>query len=407
MQTKRTQLALLALILAGSAQAADGDKLDFTFGGFGTLGATRSNTDNAQFVATTAQASGADKSVDLGVDTKLGLQGTLRLGQQLSGTAQVLAKRNADDDFTPALEWGFVKYAPMSGLSLRAGRMGTPLFLVSDYRDVGYSTPWMRPPVEVYGSVPVSHFDGIDALYRKSLGDTVLSAQALFGKARQDLAVSGSKAEVEVDKLTGLSLTAEHGSFTLRGAYFTGKLSLRATGAAQLVGALRAAAPLFAPAAALAGDIEIADDRVTFAGLGAMYDDGGWLLQGEYTRVRADGDGQANWDASYLTAGRRFGAWLPTLTWSTATPKATLTNTIPAAGLLAPLSAGVSQFIRAASYDQTTLSFALRYDVYKNIAIKAQYDRVDADPASNLLTAEKPGFDGRANLISVGVDFVF
>ncbi len=413
MQKRSRHLTVLALALAmagthaGAAQAADADGLDFAFRGFGTVGATRSSTDDAQFVATSAQGSGADRSIDLGVDSKLGLQGTLRYGQRLSATLQVLSKRNVDDNFTPAVEWGFVQYAPVTGLSLRAGRMGAPLFMVSDYRDVGYATPWMRPPVEVYGSAPVSHFDGVDALYRKSFGDTTVATQALFGQASQELRVAGGKAKVEIDNMTGLNVTAERGAFTLRTGYFVGKVDLRADAAAQLVSALRAVAPMYAPAAALAGDIEIAQDDISFFGVGAMFDDGTWLVQGEFTRVRADGGGNANWDAGYATVGRRFGRWLPTVTWSSVTPKVTLDNTIPAAGPLAPLAAGVGQFLRSASYKQDTLSLALRYDVYKNVALKGQFDRVSADRVTNLLRAPTPSFDGRADVVSVGVDFVF
>ena len=149
-------LPLLLALAAGGASAADGM---FSLSGFGTLGLVRTSTDDAQF-ALFGQTRGADKDASAEVDSKLGVQVGAKFSDVFSGTLQVLTKSNGKGNFTPGVEWAFLKAQVTPGLALRAGRMGAPFFAVSDFRDVGYANTALRPPKDVYDQVPVSHFDG-------------------------------------------------------------------------------------------------------------------------------------------------------------------------------------------------------------------------------------------------------
>jgi hypothetical protein len=97
----------------------------FSLSGFGTLGLVRTSTDDAQF-ALFGQTRGADKDVSAEVDSKLGVQVGAKFNDMLSGTVQVLTKSNGKGNFTPGVEWAFLKAQVTPGLSLRAGRMGAP-----------------------------------------------------------------------------------------------------------------------------------------------------------------------------------------------------------------------------------------------------------------------------------------
>ena len=92
-----------------------------------------------------------------------------------------ISQRNGNGNFKPAIEWAFVKAQVTPGLSLRAGRIGAPLFAVSDFRSIGYSNLWLRTPIDVYGQVPFSHFDGADAIYQDTIGSTTLTGQVFDG----------------------------------------------------------------------------------------------------------------------------------------------------------------------------------------------------------------------------------
>ncbi len=74
---------------------------------------------------------------------------------------------------------------------MRLGRLPLPVFLVSDFRQVGYANTWIRPPIEVYGQVPLDNVDGLDVLYNGERGPGELQRP---GVLRQDGSVDLSAA---------------------------------------------------------------------------------------------------------------------------------------------------------------------------------------------------------------------
>jgi hypothetical protein len=64
----------------------------FTLQGFGTLGMTRTNDDNAQFVRDLSQPQGAGKSWSGKVDSLFGLQANIHFSPQTEGVLQVVSR---------------------------------------------------------------------------------------------------------------------------------------------------------------------------------------------------------------------------------------------------------------------------------------------------------------------------
>ena len=183
MVVKSLRLAPVALaLLAFGAQAQGQSESMFSFSGFGTVGLTGTTRNGAEYVIP-GQVHGADKSLSGEVDSKLGLQGTAKFNAQFSATAQVLTKQTGKGDWTPQVEWAFAKWQATPGLAIRAGRMGAPFFAVSDFRDVGYANTWLRPPIDVYGQVPVSHFDGVDVNWSTQVAGKSVSLQVFGGES--------------------------------------------------------------------------------------------------------------------------------------------------------------------------------------------------------------------------------
>ena len=75
----------------------------------------------------------------------------------------LISEQRLDNTYRPRVEWANLKYQVTPELALRVGRIALPMFLTADYRKVGYAYPWVRPPVEGYGSLPISSSDGVDA----------------------------------------------------------------------------------------------------------------------------------------------------------------------------------------------------------------------------------------------------
>jgi hypothetical protein len=110
----------------------------FLFSGFGTLGIVHSSENQADFVSSNLKPNGAGytRSWSATVDSLLAAQVTANFTPQLSAVLQVIAEQNYDGSWGPHVEWANIKYEFTPDLSLRAGRIVQPAFLVSDYRKV-------------------------------------------------------------------------------------------------------------------------------------------------------------------------------------------------------------------------------------------------------------------------------
>ncbi|WP_343622991.1 hypothetical protein [Roseateles puraquae] len=390
-------LPLLLALAAGGASAADGM---FSLSGFGTLGLVRTSTDDAQF-ALFGQTRGADKDVSAEVDSKLGVQVGAKFNDMFSGTLQVLTKSNGKGNFTPGVEWAFLKAQVTPGLSLRAGRMGAPFFAVSDFRDVGYANTALRPPKDVYDQVPVSHFDGADASYQLSTSVGTLTGQLFGGKASD----TSQRYKVDVKSLAGFNATLEtDAGLTLRLGYAEGKLTVGNAALNGLVATLRAT-----PFASVGNQLDPNDSKGTFSGVGLTWDQGDWVASAEYTQRRiktflADTDG---W---YVLVGHRFGPLTPYVTVSEArTVNSNVNNTIPAAtAQLAALKAAVDSVVEGQRHTQKTFAVGARWDFARNLALKAQWENVRPDGRGYFISPTANWGNGKTvNVISVALDTVF
>ena len=160
---------ILALAAAGLAQAGTAwAETDVSFAGFGTLGVTHSYNRDTDFVSSLFQPNGVGKTstTNAGIDTKAGVQANAKIGNDLSAIVQVVADRRYDNTYSPRFEWANLKYQIGQDAYVRVGRIVAPVFMVSDYRNVGYSQTMVRMPYDIYGQNPITHIDGADLGYK-------------------------------------------------------------------------------------------------------------------------------------------------------------------------------------------------------------------------------------------------
>ncbi|MEJ6007882.1 porin [Paucibacter sp. AS339] len=403
-----SSMALAVVALGAQAQdSAPADSI-FSFSGFATVGVVGSNTDEARYVIS-GQPNGATKSWSGDVDTKLGVQVNAKLNKMFSATAQVLSKQNGDGNYRPELEWAFAKLQFSPALSARLGRMGAPFFAVSDFRDVGYANTWLRPPQDVYGQVPVSHFDGGDVNYQASMGSATLNFQLYGGKSTSVF----EGVDVKMESLVGFSASAEFdGGITLRAGHVEGKLTVDSPTLSGFVGLLR---KLPVPGALAVGDqMDATKKKATFTGFGITVDQGNWLAMAEYTMRRTESY-VPDTDGWYATVGYRLGKFTPYVTISDLKQKDNnVNNSIPAgipipAAQIPDLKAVVDGTLRAQSNQQKTNAIGLRWDAYRNVAVKGQIERIKAD-GPGLFSSPSAAFtagQNTVNVYSLAVDFVF
>jgi Gram-negative porin len=390
-------VAFACLQAAAPAQAADPS---LNFSGFGTVGAVVTNTDDAEFVIP-GQVRGADKSPAASVDSKLGLQVTAKMNDIFSATGQVQVRENFRGNWKPSVEWLFAKAQVNDKLALRVGRIGAPLFAVSDFRDVNYANTFLRPPVDVYGQVVISNFDGADALLQHTLGGVTLNAQVIAGNSEAYFETT----RLEVKKLAGINVTAEFDAgFTLRVGHAQGKLTLHNAELNGLVGIL-ATTPFAALGQAMSGN----DKDASFSGVGFTMDRDNVVVAAEYTKRRVDAY-IADTTGWYLLGGYRIGKFTPYLMLSQQKVDEVVQNTIPVGldPMLDMLAGAVDGLLADQNTAQKTTSLGLRWDVGSSAAVKLQYDHIRPDGGPGSFANDRPGFGGKSvQVFSASVDFVF
>jgi len=369
-----TALAVMAACAAGMAHA-DNEKM-FSLSGFGTAGVAHSTIDRGDYVADMMQAKGAgySRDWDIGVDSKVAVQLDARLTDKLSGVIQVMSRQRANNTFSPRFEWANLKYAFTPDASVRVGRVAAPIYLVSESRLVGYANNWIRPPVETYNLIPITNVDGIDGSYRMHVGSAINTVQAFYGRNHADIISTAvvtptffftQKLGADATNMMGMNDTVELGPLTLRAGYF--KTNVEITGSVN-------------------GNEK---DRIKVATLGALYDAGKWFVQGEYTHADF-GNLLKKQKAFYVTTGYRWNQFTPYVGYSQVKPNDNRAN--------------------MTGRDQQSYSAGLRWDAYKNTAIKMQYDHVKLGTgnAGNFYNMQS-GFPlgGSGNVISAAVDFIF
>lgn len=419
---------VLALACTAGARAQEQQYPNFTFSGYGTVGIVHSSEDEADLIAHDFQFKGAGRhdSWSMAVDSRLGLQVGAQFTPELSGVLQVVSEQRYDGTFRPEVEWLNLNYDINPDLSLRAGRIVIDSFLVSDHRKVGYATPWVRPPVELYSLIPLTNSDGVDVRWRTHFGDVHNTFKVGAG-VTSERTVQGGKAKTE-----GLSWhfsdTVEYGPMTLHLAYTRGNFSADVPDFERLINGYRQfaqgagslpfglGAQAAAQANALADKYDPHDKRLEFYGVGGSYDPGNWFVMAEWGRTDSDSI-LGTREAWYATAGYRWGKFTPYITYSESKLKSNqsdpgITAAPPIGGLdllAGALNGGLNQALAEAPI-QKTWAVGVRWDFAKNAALKLQYNysRMGDNSPGNL-DHQSPQFEPGENyeVFSATIDFVF
>lgn len=391
------------LLLSGLSHADP----TFTVSGYGTVAATRTTQNDYEFRTSMGHSQGTGTGWDLGQDSRLGLQGVARFGDEWSVTGQLLGQRRrvggisetqSNDDFNAGFEWLFGQYSPSSNLDLRAGRVVLPVFMISDSRNVGFSQPWLRAPLEVYGQVPLTTADGVQAVWRIPVGAAIFTVQPTLGTSDVNIVYTGTPIAAKAKDVRGINLSVEYGDWLVRAGQLTSKTPFTFPD----VDLGFATLPSF--------DHEMKDK---FTSVGLQYDNGTLLVMAEWAKrtqnnvsdtypggdalnqaiyegVFGSGPDGANYIGRplassvswYAAAGWRFGKWLPMLAYG--------------------------------YFDQTrdkfktrSINASIRYDLTTGVALKAQVGRVQVRDPLMFLTPALQDNGKHTTTMAVGVDFVF
>lgn len=406
----RTIILAVAFVPASCACASEPGNPSFSIDGFATLGWSHSSEHEADFVGSSLQADGTGhtRETTAKIDSRIGLQFTAEFSPRWLGVLQIISEQRYDGSFQPTIEWANLRYQVTPDLDLRIGRTVLSSFLVSEYRKVGYIHPWVRPPLELYGLVPLTNNNGLDVSYRSTFHGFGSTLEAQVGAS--DFRIPGVD-RVEVRKAWRISDTLERGDATLRLSYQRGEITLASFNA--LFDAFRS---FGAQGAAIADRFDARGTDLRFISSAISYDPGDWFAMSEWGALKTDsaiGD-RTGW---YASTGVRRASLTPYLTYAaveadsaTSHPGLT-TSAYPAAFAesIGFLNAGLNRALKA-NPSQQTFSLGTRWDVRSNVALKLQYDHTWLGDGSygrlqNVQPAFVPG--GEFDILTATVDIVF
>jgi len=304
-------------------------------------------------------------------------------------TVQATAKAQ-QDEWKANLEWAYLSLQANDQLMLRAGRLRSPVYMYSESLDVGYSYPWLRLPDEVYSQVQVTNYEGADAVYTVPLSYGSVTFQGAGGQAKnRDYYAYDEQFDIDYGNLFGASVSLATNDFgMLRIGYVEADITTDISGTVDVGGGTMRTLSL----------LDLDKEKGKFTSIGYQYDNGTWVSSNEWTSRMIENDDMEAIDSFYLMGGRRFGDFLPHVTY-------------------AQLDDNGGR--------QSSWTLGLNYQAAPTVVIKGEYKRVDtkngydgvftrnAQELYENEAFERTGVAGTparnydGDIVSVGVDFVF
>ena len=424
---KPTKLAyqLFALLIGVLGQApcraeVDADARQTVVSGFGTLGALYNSRDDAGFIRSISQRETPGRQYSWRPDSLLGIQLSHTVNPQLQVIGQAVLRSEARSGVDSAISRAFVSYRPTDNLKLRLGRMADATFLMSDYAEVGYAYPWVRPPAESYKMIALTHYDGVDATYSLPVGDAIWRIKGLAGSIKVAVAQPlGEPYILAADDLRGVALMHERGPLKVRLGHTALHLANEGIGQQLLAPFLTAFAaapmnPFRGEVQALSDSMRMCGTQVSFTSLGVAYDDGTWMAQAEISRLASQTAVFPRGQQGYVSLGRHFGDFLPYVMVSG--------NRAPAAARpggdwaqyplpgAAQLQGATLALLNQQRTAQTTTSLGVRWDFDSRAALKLQWDRIRIRDHGWGLWSVPAAYGGdaaTAQIVTATIDFVF
>lgn len=292
------------LLVASSAQAEMMDQ--FHFSGFATLGAGKLYESEAHFID-------YHEAWSFKSDTILGGQIQFQASDRWAVTGQVVARGfNFDNksDFEPVLEWLFTSYQLTPETRVRAGRLRTPFYLYSESLEIGYSYPWVRPPVDAYSFLlsPLSHFDGADVTATFDAGFADIDVQVFAGVTESEY----FDFNIQINTMLGANLVARWQDVTFRyGATFV-DTDASSVALQPLIDGFNQFAVIDPIFAEIASSHKTESEWFQYHGLGIQWEYQRWTFLSEQYAIIGPGKDFSN-DAFgwYISVSRQIGAFVP------------------------------------------------------------------------------------------------
>lgn len=409
-----SKLAAVAATTAALAWSAGALAQDFSFSGFGTLGASVSDQDYKyqRFISDDGT---------LKRDSVLGAQADIKFSPEWSATLQGKVAPANDDDtkWKASVAWAFVSWRPNNEWLVRLGKVRLPLYLFSENLDVGQSYDFARMPTEMYSISPTTDIAGLYVTHNWAFQASDLSLDVYSGEAprvvqRIYTRDTGVHFADVTTRVTGGVLTFRSEDSTLRAGVHHAESKFNN---GVPVPATYAKDPMFGLYQPSSYTDHFSNDIFT-VGLDLNLSPQ-WRLLAEFERNwQHDLDTGANTAGGYISLLRKFDKLTPYVTWSklkTLGSSARIyedlsQQTVPA--FLPPeYAAGQRQIMDSTPYyDQQSLALGMSYSLTPQSKLKAEWMHTWIGNGSAMIDSPAGGpaiaHEG-INVLSLSYNFVF
>lgn len=410
-------IVMCSFVLSPSYCFADGADADrFKFNGFATLGVVRSGTDNLGYRRDITGEGVHDDDWSLKLDTRLGLQGSVRLSAELDAIIQFIIKDKANNGIEESIEWAYLRYRLTQQVTARAGRLGIELFMLSDYRDLGFAYLWARPPIEFYAPIAFDYLDGVDISYSAPLGVGTLRTSFFAGSSDAPVDYSDKDDKLLLNNIFGLMVGWEWEHWRTQLTASSAELDDDiddSLGLHDITNGLSAASLLWVDAELLSEQLNDNDEGVSYYSLGISYEKNPWFIQSEVMYLDSGHSVLQSYFGRYISVGFRAvdAMFYATIAKGNQTKPRTNIPVLPVA--LSPVLGGFRDDLQAFydyNYiDQKTASVGVRWDIRYDLALKSQWDRTWVEEAGGLLWNQKKGSSKEdvVDTYSINLNYIF
>lgn len=368
---------------------------EFEFKTFGTIGAVY-NDSPYLYRKDIFQKEGSSMDISFETDSIIGLQSTLFIDKHFSIPIQGIVYNDYNGEVKPKIDWGYLKYDSNENITLKIGRIRTPYYKNSDNLNIGYSNLMIRESVEVYGQVPFSSYNGVEASYTGIIKNYFYTIQAGYGKENRSVPIHSlnQKVAIDIDDLYAINLTAGTAAIQGRITYLVADITASNPMLNQLFGGLRAAG-----LNSLANRYEFDDKKSEYFGFGFFIDYSNILLSAECGHRKIESF-FADTHGYYATLGYSFDKLIPFITYAESKMD---TATYNANSGIAHLDA----LLRAQNLAQSSKTAGVKYFINDNLDVKFQYERVAPKGPFGSYHLNTPYDPKKMDILSFALDFIF
>jgi hypothetical protein len=397
MRYKIIKLLTSLVILCHFPALAD----DFKFSGYARVIGGYLDEKNAEY-------RGYGDDINFKPASLIGLQADYSFNDKWSATGQFVARAGSDSASKQSgLEWLYLTYQPTDNLQIKLGKLRAPFFAMSDFSDVGFAYPWINPPQQVYDTYLFKTFNGIDAIYKFATENFDVSIEGYYGEESGDVNIGNKVTSFKSDNLMGLIGKLNVANLEFRVAKYNTDLKLELNELSQLAGVLR---QYNFNQSAYSIATEGAGSAEQFS---MIYDNLDYFFRAEWVKIKTDLAFIPKIQSYYLTAGFNYDAFTYHLTFGDSDVEtARAEDEIPrgVSAELDQLAIAYQGVFKTSQPDALqTWTLGARWDVLPNLALKAEFTKLEGNQVPNSFFTIKEGvsFDRKANLYLIGLDWVF